>query len=467
MADINQPPVITGYDVQGSATTAGGEVVTVTGSNLSVITGIAVGPYPAGFVADSDTQVRFTAPAYDPGIRSDPATAKVAAYINSLTSETDQFPEWTWGGQTRAELQAAQPQPADPAPAHTTGDINQPPVIASYDVQGSATAAGGEVVTVTGSNLSVITGIAVGPYPAGFVADSDTQVRFTAPAYDPGIRSDPATAKVAAYINSLTSETDQFPEWTWGGQTRAELQAAQPQPADPAPAHTTGDINQPPVIASYDVQGSATAAGGEVVTVTGSNLSVITGIAVGPYPAGFVADSDTQVRFTAPAYDPGIRSDPATAKVAAYINSLTSETDQFPEWTWGGQTRAELQAAQPQPADPAPAQTTGDINRAPVITAYDVQGSSSTSGGETVTVTGSNLSVITGISIGPYPAQFVIDSDTQVRFTAPAYDPGIRSDPATAKVAAYINSLTSDSDQFPEWTWGGQNRAELQAAQGN
>jgi hypothetical protein len=126
-----------------------------------------------------------------------------------------------------------------------------------------------------------------------------------------------------------------------------------------------------------------------------------------------------------------------------------------------------LQAAQPQPADPAPAHTTGDINQPPVITSYDVQGSAHTSGGETVTVTGSNLSVMTGISIGPYPAQFVIDSDTQVRFTAPAYDPSIRSDPATAKVGASINSLESDSDQFPEWTWGGQTRAELQAAQGN
>ena len=227
------------------------------------------------------------------------------------------------------------------------------------------------------------------------------------------------------------------------------------------------DINQPPVITSYDVQGSASTAGGEVVTVTGSNLSVITGISIGAYPAGFVADSDTQVRFTAPAYDPSIRSDPATAKVVAMINSLGSESGQFPEWTWGGQTMAELQAAQPHAADPAPAHTTGDINQPPVITSYDVQGSSSTSGGETVTVTGSNLSVITGISIGAYPAQFLIDSDTQVRFTAPAYDPSIRSDPATAKVVAMINSLGSESGQFPEWTWGGQTMAELQAAQGN
>ncbi len=467
MADVNQPPVIASYDVQGSATTAGGEVVTVTGSNLSVITGISIGPYPAGFVVDSDEQVRFTAPAYDPSIRSDPATAKVSAMINSQGSDSDQFPEWTWGGQTRAELQAAQPQDPDPAAAQTTGDINQPPVITSYDVQGSATTAGGEVVTVTGSNLSVMTGISIGPYPAGFVIDSDTQVRFTAPAYDPSVRSDPATAKVSAMINSLGSDSDQFPEWTWGGQTRAALQAAQPQDPDPPQTQTTGDINQPPVITSYDVQGSATTAGGEVVTVTGSNLSVMTGISLGPYPAGFVIDSDTQVRFTAPAYDPSVRSDPATAKVSAMVNSLGSDSDQFPEWTWGGQTRAALQAAQPQDPDPAPAQTTGDINQPPVITSYDVQGSSSTSGGETVTVFGSNLSVITGISVGPYPAQFVIDLDTQVRFTAPAYDPSVRSDPPTAKVGAMINSLGSDLDQFPEWTWGGQTREELQAASTN
>ena len=58
-----------------------------------------------------------------------------------------------------------------------------------------------------------------------FVIDSDTQLRFTAPAYDPSIRSDPATAKGSAGNNSMMSATDQFPEWTWGGQTRAGLQA--------------------------------------------------------------------------------------------------------------------------------------------------------------------------------------------------------------------------------------------------
>ncbi len=461
MADPNQPPVITSYDVQGSASTSGGEVVTVTGSNLSVVNSVAVGPYPAGFVIDSDTQLRFTAPAYDPSIRSDPATAKVSAGNNSMMSETDQFPEWTWGGKTRAELQG--PAPATPEQPQTPGDANRAPVVTGYDVQGSASTAGGEVVTVTGSNLSVANSVAVGPYPAGFVIDSDTQLRFTAPAYDPSIRSDPATAKVSVGNNSMMSETDQFPEWTWGGQTRAELQG--PAPATPEQPQTPGDTNRAPVVTGYDVQGSSSTAGGETVTVTGSNLSIANSVAVGPYPAGFVIDSDTQLRFTAPAYDPSIRSDPATAKVAAGNNSMMSETDQFPEWTWGGKTRAELQG--PAPATPEQPQTPGDSNRAPVVTGYDVQGSSSTAGGETVTVTGSNLSVVNSVAVGPYPAQFVIDSDTQLRFTAPAYDPSIRSDPATAKVAAGNNSLMSETDQFPEWTWGGQTRAELQAAQTN
>jgi hypothetical protein len=463
VADPNQPPVIASYDVQGSASTAGGEVVTVTGSNLSVVNSVGIGPYAAGFVIDSDTQLRFTAPAYDSNVRSDPPTAKVSAGNNSLFSDFDQFPEWTWGGKTRAELQA--PEPATPAQPQTPGDPNQPPVITSYDVQGSASTAGGEVVTVTGSNLSAVNSVGIGPYPAGFVIDSDTQLRFTAPAYDPSVRSDPPTAKVSAGHDSLMSDFDQFPEWTWGGKTRAELQGEQPEPAAPAQAQTQGDPNQPPVITSYDVQGSASTAGGEVVTVTGSNLSVVTSVGIGPYAAGFVIDSDTQLRFTAPAYDPNVRSDPPTAKVSANHDSLFSDFDQFPEWTWGGKTRAELQA--PEPATPAQPQTAGDPNQPPVITSYDVQGSASTSGGETVTVTGSNLSVVNSVGIGPYPAQFVIDSDTQLRFTAPAYDPSVRSDPPTAKVSAGHDSLFSDFDQFPEWTWGGQTRAELQAAQTN
>jgi hypothetical protein len=346
VADPNQPPVITSYDVQGSASTAGGETVTVTGSNLSVVNSVGIGPYAAGFVIDDDTQLRFTAPAYDPNIRSDPATAKVSAGNNSLMSDDSQLPEWTWGGQTRAELQGAQPQAATPATPQTAGDPNQPPVITSYDVQGSASTAGGETVTVTGSNLSLVTSVGIGPYAAGFVIDSDTQLRFTAPAYDPNIRSDPATAKVSVGHNSLMSDDSQLPEWTWGGQTRAELQGAQPQQATPATPQTAGDPNQPPVITSYDVQGSASTAGGETVTVTGSNLSLVTSVGIGPYAAGFVIDSDTQLRFTAPAYDANIRSDPPTAKVSAGHNSLMSDDTQLPEWTWGGQTRAELQAAQ-------------------------------------------------------------------------------------------------------------------------
>ena len=461
MADPNQPPVITSYDVQGSATTAGGEVVTVTGSNLSVVNSVGIGPYAAGFVVDSDEQLRFTAPAYDPNIRSDPPTAKVSAGNNSLMSDSDQFPEWTWGGKTRAELQG--PAAAAPEQPQTAGDPNQPPVITSYDVQGSASTAGGEVVTVTGSNLSLVNSVGIGPYAAGFVIDSDTQLRFTAPAYDPNVRSDPPTAKVSVGHDSLMSDSDQLPEWTWGGKTRAELQG--PAPATPAQPQTAGDPNSPPVITSYDVQGSASTAGGEVVTVTGSNLSLVNSVGIGPYAAGFVVDSDTQLRFTAPAYDPAIRSDPQTAKVSVGHDSLMSDSDRFPEWTWGGKTRAELQG--PAPATPAQPQTPGDPNQPPVITSYDAQGSASTAGGETVTVTGSNFSLVNSVGIGPYAAQFVIDSDTQLRFTAPAYDPNIRSDPPTAKVSVGHDSLMSESDQFPEWTWGGQTRAELQAAQTN
>jgi hypothetical protein len=65
----------------------------------------------------------------------------------------------------------------------------------------------------------------------------------------------------------MMSESDQFPEWTWGKKTRAEFQAEQAQPATPAQTQTQGDVNKPPVVTSYDVQGSASTAGGETVTI--------------------------------------------------------------------------------------------------------------------------------------------------------------------------------------------------------
>ena len=151
----------------------------------------------------------------------------------------------------------------------------------------------------------------------------------------------------------------------------------------------------PPVVTAISPTSGSTT-GGTTVTVTGSGFTGATAVDFGPTPATtFTVISDTQITATAPAQSAGSRN----------IFVVTA----------GGTSTgvaADLFTYKPPP---------------PVVTAISPT-SGSTTGGTTVTVTGSGFTGATAVDFGPTPATtFTVISDTQITATAPAQSAGSRN----------------------------------------
>lgn len=113
------------------------------------------------------------------------------------------------------------------------------------------------------------------------------------------------------------------------------------------------------------------------------------------------------------------------------------------------------------------ADVVADMNTAAVVDSHSPGGSAGVEGGETVGIYGSGFIGATSVSIGFSSPWFQVVSDTEIHCTAPAFDPNQTSDPASAKVVVWKNSLSNDSSSLAEWTWGGSTRQQLQDAQAN
>ncbi|MFJ7244740.1 PxKF domain-containing protein [Kitasatospora sp. NPDC098652] len=145
--DAPVPPAVTGLAPDHGPTT-GGTTVTLTGSHLYGTTGVSFDGAPAGsFTVVNDTTVTATAPAHAAG------TANVSLTARGRTA--------TAGAYT---YQAPAPVVTGVAPA-------QGPL------------AGGNTVTITGSNFTGATAVTFGSTPAAaFTVDTDTRITATAPA---------------------------------------------------------------------------------------------------------------------------------------------------------------------------------------------------------------------------------------------------------------------------------------------
>lgn len=107
-----------------------------------------------------------------------------------------------------------------------------------------------------------------------------------------------------------------------------------------------------------------------------------------------------------------------------------------------------------------------DMDADPVVTDYSPRGSADVNGGETVTITGSSFLGTTAVALGPYAGYFAVVSDTEIQFTAPPYGSSVVENPASARLVVWKDSRASSLNAVDEWTWGGQNRQELQGAYG-
>jgi len=103
--DYNVVPTISGVDPYGSASVAGGESVNITGTGFLNVTSVGFAGYGATFQIIDDATITATAPAYDGTIGGDHGYVDVFNY--SQVGDSRALGEWTWGGQTVAELWAA------------------------------------------------------------------------------------------------------------------------------------------------------------------------------------------------------------------------------------------------------------------------------------------------------------------------------------------------------------------------
>ncbi|MCI2423491.1 IPT/TIG domain-containing protein [Saccharopolyspora sp. K220] len=224
------PPTPTVVSVSpSSGPTAGGTVVTITGTNFSSATAVAFGGTPAAsFTVNSSTQITATTPARPAG-----AAQVVVTAPGGTSNNTVAF----------FYLNA-------PALVGLTPDLGP--------------TAGGTVVTITGTDLSGATAVTFGGTPAAsFTVNSSTQITATTPARPAG------PAQVVVTTPGGTSNSLSF-----------------------------GYLSTPTITSLVPAQGPE--AGGNGVTITGSNLTFTTGITFGVNTASFVVLSDTQIAAVAP-----------------------------------------------------------------------------------------------------------------------------------------------------------------------
>ena len=288
-------------------------------------------------------------------------------------------------------------------------------------------AAGGTAVTITGTGLGNATGVSFGGAAGTVTADSGTQISVTSPpgtgtvnvtVTTPGGTSAAARFTYAAAAPDVTGLSPSSGPAAGGtavtitgtslsGATGVNFGDADAMITDNSatqimvtspggsgtvdvtvttPAGTTGAGQFTYITAPPDVTGlspsSGPAAGGTAVTITGTSLDNATGVSFGGTDGTITADSATQITVTSPGGS-------GTVDVTVTTPAGTSGAVQFTYVT------------------PPPDVTSVDPSSGP------------TSGGTTVTITGTDLSDATAVSFGGAAAKILTDSATEITVVSP------------------------------------------------
>ena len=311
-----------------SGSTAGGTSVTISGSGFTGATSVKFGATSATFTVNSDASITATSPAGSTGAVDVTITTPVGP---SATSASDVF---TY---------------TSPPPAPTVTSISPT----------SGAIAGGTTVTVTGTNFTGATAVKFGTVSATFTVNSATSITATSPAGSAGAVDVTVTTSAGA---SATSTADQF--------TYTSSPAA---PTVTAISPTSG-----------------TTAGGTSVTVTGANFTGATAVRFGTASATFTVNSTTSITATSPASSTGAVDVTVTTPGGT---SATGAEDQFTYQSSAG---------------------------TPQITAINPTGGPTT-GGTSVIITGSGFTGATAAKFGTKAASsFTVNSDTQVTAVSPS-----------------------------------------------
>jgi hypothetical protein len=225
----------------------------------------------------------------------------------------------------------------------------------------TGTAAGGTLVTLIGAHFTAATGVFFGGVPAlDFTVLSDTAILATSP---------PQTAGGAATVD-ITVTT---PDWTSSTSSADQFTYTAP------PVPTVSGVSP----------SSSTTAGGTLVFMTGTGFTGATAVAIGSLLIpDFTIQSDTQIAFMAPPYYAGTYDVTVTTPGGV---SVTSGNDRF---------------SYTAVAPPAVNSVTG--------------GPGSTAGGTPITISGTNFTGATSVLFGTVPAlTFTVLSDTSILAIAP------------------------------------------------
>ncbi|MFC9235381.1 IPT/TIG domain-containing protein [Streptomyces decoyicus] len=344
--------------------------------------------------------------------------------------------------------QTPDPSAAQPLAAATPAVLSVSPA--------SGSTAGGNPVTVTGTGFTGATAVRFGATPSSFTVNSDTQITATTPS---------GTGTVQVTVTTPSGTSNQFV-------TYAYVATAAP-------------------VLSSVVPSSGPAAGGTSVTLTGSGFSGAAVVRFGAVSASFVVNSGTQITATAPAGSgtvqvtvtgPGGTSNGVpftyTSVSAPVLSSVvpssgpaaggttvtltgtglaTANAVRFgatPAASFTVVSDTHITAVAPAGTGTVPVTVTtpgGTSNGisytysgAPVLSGV-VPSQGPTSGGNTVTLTGANLTGATAVTFGATPAtSFTVVSPTQITAVAPAGPPG----PVTLTVTTPGGTSTLQSSYF-------------------
>lgn len=399
-----------------SATTAGGALVTITGSGLYRASAVHFGTTAGtGLTRLSATQLRVRVP------------ARAAGAVDVRVT--------TPGGTSAVTAADRFTYTAPPAAA--------PPTVTALSV-GAGPVAGGTVVTLTGTRLTGVAAVTFGTTPGTRVTSlSATQLRVTAPAHVAGVvnvrvrtaagtsavstanayayeavptlvRLSPATGSSAGGTSVTLTGTSlahatavRFGAATATGLERLSATSVRvTSPAGPAGTVdvrvvTPGGTSPAATGARYTYQSapavtalSTTAGpvrGGTAVVLTGARFTGASRVLFGATAAAFTIVSDTSIRAVAPAHVAG--AVPVTV-TTPYGTSASGTA------------------------------TTYAYDPVPTVTALSPQ-TGPRAGGTVVTLTGTGLTRASAVRFGATPATGLVRlSPTTVRVTAPAHATG-------------------------------------------
>jgi hypothetical protein len=318
-------PAVTGTS-PASGSTSGGTLVTITGNHLDGPVTVMFGAKAGTITVDLNAKIMVKSP---PG----QGTVEITVTTPAGTGKAGEFSYHSPSAHMAA--------PAVTGVSPATGP-----------------AAGGTLVTISGTNLADATMVSFGGVAGMLSSDSGSHITVSSP---------PGNGTVDVIVT------------TPGGTSTAGMFTYRSTTAPP-PAH--------PVVTGFS-PGSGAAGGGTSVTITGSGLAGAGKVSFGGAAGTITADSGTRITVKSP---PG----KGTVTVTVSTSGGTATAGKF-----------SYKASTPPP----PAR--------PVVTGISPS-SGPTAGGTSVTITGTNLSGATGVSFGGAGGSITADSGTKVTATSPA-----------------------------------------------